>query len=275
MRFVGANPGAEATAEDALPGVTNYLIGRDPRRWRTNVRQYGRVRYRGLYPGVELVYYGSEGRLEYDLIAAAGADVAPIRLRFDSPVSAAIDAGGDLVVRVGTAEVRHRAPVVYQESGGRRRALKARYVRTAANEFGFDIESLDTGAEVRIDPTITYGTYLGGSGDDAATAIATDSAGSVYLAGNTTSLNLVFTPGAAQPANGGGQDAFVIKMDNAASRVLYATYVGGSGTDSARSLRWTAAERPTSRVNSARRIFRLRLEPINIPARPRVCTPRS
>ncbi len=64
LHLAGANPHPQVVGLDRLPGVSNYFIGRDPRRWRTNVPAYARVAYRNIYPGVDLVYYGNQGRLD-------------------------------------------------------------------------------------------------------------------------------------------------------------------------------------------------------------------
>ena len=81
LQVLGARA-VEPVAEQPLPGVVNYLIGNDPAKWRMGVKTFARVRYAGVYPGVDLLYYGTQGRLEYDFAVAAGANAAPIRLAF-------------------------------------------------------------------------------------------------------------------------------------------------------------------------------------------------
>ena len=82
MKLVGANPNAVATGGDELPGKTNYFIGNNPKKWRTNVPTYAKVKYKGVYPGIDLVYYGNQGgRLEYDFVVAPGAN--PNVIAFD------------------------------------------------------------------------------------------------------------------------------------------------------------------------------------------------
>ena len=68
---------------DELPGKANYFIGRDPKRWRTDVAGYAKLRCRGVYPGIDLLYYGSGRELEYDFVVAPGGDPTRIRLRFE------------------------------------------------------------------------------------------------------------------------------------------------------------------------------------------------
>jgi len=130
MKLVGANRAARVTALDELPGKSNYFIGNDPKKWRTDVPTYAKVKYAGVYPGIDLVYYGNQGRLEYDFVVAAGADPKVIQLaavgaglappdgmqgaRAQQAAPLRIDANGDLVVETDSGEVRFRKPVVYQ-----------------------------------------------------------------------------------------------------------------------------------------------------------------
>jgi hypothetical protein len=89
---------ARAIGEEQLPGKVNYFLGKDPTHWRTNLPTYAKVHYSGVYPGVDLVYYGSQRQLEYDFVVAPGADASPIRLQFAGGKQPRIDAGGALVI---------------------------------------------------------------------------------------------------------------------------------------------------------------------------------
>jgi hypothetical protein len=116
MKLVGANVKATVTGAEELPGKSNYFIGNDPKKWRTDVPSYARVKYEGVYPGVDLVYYGNQGgQLEYDFVVAPGADPSQIKLSFAGANGMRVDAAsGDLVLKVGDDEVRFQKPVVYQ-----------------------------------------------------------------------------------------------------------------------------------------------------------------
>src|SRR5262249_32860240 len=113
VRLLGANPDPPLVAEDELAARANYFIGNDPTRWRTNVPTYGRVRYRDVYPGIDLVYYGTHQReLEYDFVLAPGADPHAIALAFDGARRLALDGAGNLVVTLADGgTVVHQAPV--------------------------------------------------------------------------------------------------------------------------------------------------------------------
>jgi hypothetical protein len=131
LRLVNANPGAQLEPLDELPGKSNYFLGNDRLQWRTNVPHYARVRYRQVYPGIDLVYYGNPakaGQLEYDFVVAAGADPKAIRLVVEGADATEVSAEGDLVLRASGEEARFQKPVVYQETAGRRREIAGRFV---------------------------------------------------------------------------------------------------------------------------------------------------
>ncbi len=227
MKLVGANANAKVAGLEGLPGKANYFIGNDPKKWRTNVATYAKVKYENVYPGVDLVYYGNEGRLEYDFVVAPGADLNAIRLSVaaagpqDGHATLAVGAqvprvtnNGDLVVEADSGEVRFRKPVVYQPAasdqssvvrsrlqGGtdvvpsqlpihNSKLLDGHYVLTADNHVRFEVPGYDKSRPLVIDPVLTYSTYLGGSGNlDEGVGIAVDSSGNAYVTGVTNSTN--------------------------------------------------------------------------------------
>lgn len=192
-RFLGANKRSSLDPLDPLPVRTNYLVGADPAAWRRNVPTYSRVRYRQLYPGIDLVFYGREKRLEYDFDVAPGADPASIQFEVNGARGMRVDASGDLVLLTSGGEVRWLTPVIYQMAGGVRRQVAGRFALKGKRRVAFQIERYDTSSALVIDPALSYSTYFGGLGNDSARAIAADSAGNVYLAGSTTSTNLSTT----------------------------------------------------------------------------------
>jgi hypothetical protein len=229
MKLVKTNPAAKATGEDELPGKSNYFIGSDPRKWHSNVTNYAKVKYEGIYSGIDLVYYGNQRQLEYDFIVAPGAD--PHRIQFDVRGAEKISRGedGDLVARIGDGEVRWHKPAVYQEKGGIRQEVAAHYVIKDKNRAGFEVTDYDVRRPLFIDPLI-YSTYLGGNGGDEGYGIALDSSGNAYVTGATTSTNFP-TMNPLQSSNAGGHDAFVAQLNPSGSALVYSTYLGGSGDD--------------------------------------------
>jgi Abnormal spindle-like microcephaly-assoc'd, ASPM-SPD-2-Hydin/Beta-propeller repeat len=236
MKLAGANREPEITGLGELGGKSNYFIGNDPKKWRTNVPNYAKVRYRNAYPGVDLVYYGNQQQLEYDFVVAPGADLRAITLdlaggaQTGAPLQ--IAGNGDLVVPTGGGEVRFHKPVVYQaDERSARQSVDGRWVLKGASRAGFEVAAYDLRKTLVIDPVLSYSTFLGGSGNDDAQGIAVDSAGNAYVSGGALSTDFP-TLNPFQPTNHGGTDAFVTKLNPSGSALVYSTYLGGSGYDS-------------------------------------------
>jgi hypothetical protein len=275
LKLVGANPDARVSGEEKLPGESNYFLGRDPRRWHTNIPGYAKVRYGDLYAGVDLVYYGRQGELEYDFVVAPGADPRAIRLALETGGSKLedrnskleallrVDAEGDLVVRMDGGEVRFHKPIVYQpeeaafrgadQAAGPKPAaamdaanshlnselgiqgsqfVDGRYVLLAGNRIGFEVGAYDPARPLVIDPVLSYATYIGGKGGDVAYGIAVDSSGEACITGVTNSADFPVAT-AEQSKYAGSGDAFVAKLSSDGTKLVYSTYFGGSGSDTA------------------------------------------
>ena len=131
IRLLGASASANGQERRVLPGMTNYLIGNNPREWRTGVRSYAEVEYRGVYPGVDVVYYGNQRQLEFDFIVSPGANHRDIALAFEGSASLSIDRAGNLLVKTAVGTLVQHAPVIYQEESGTRRTVHGGYVLQA------------------------------------------------------------------------------------------------------------------------------------------------
>ncbi len=231
MRLAGANAAARAEGVERLDGVSNYFLGNDPRQWRTEVPNYAKVRYRGVYPGVDLIYYGRERQLEYDFVVAPGADPRRIEFAVSGARRMRLDASGDLALDAGGGEVTLRRPVIYQQRGKHRREIAGRYALRGANRAGFELAPYEASLPLVIDPTLAYSTYLGGSSTDLGLGIALDSSNNIYVTGSTESSNFP-TLNPINVAIRGLQNVFVTKLNANGSAFVYSTYVGGTGTDS-------------------------------------------
>jgi uncharacterized protein (TIGR03437 family) len=233
-RLSGSNPSALITGEDPQESKSNYFTGNDSRKWQTAVPNFGRVRYAGVYPGIDLVYYGKDGHLEYDWIVSPGADPARIRMIFENTDRIRIDKKGDLVIRTGESEYRHKRPIIYQEIGGQRVAVNGTWT-LHGKEGSFHIGRYDHRKELVIDPPLIYSTYHGGNGLDYAYAVAVDSVGNTYVTGGAGSGNFP-TTAPLQSSLKGAEDVFVTKYNPNGSAKLYSTYVGGGGPDEGRGI---------------------------------------
>jgi hypothetical protein len=234
MELEGANAAPQFTALEQLPGKSNYFIGNDPKKWRTNVPQYRRVSEGNVYPGVNLVYYGTQGQLEYDFDVAPGANPSVIRLGFKGADRMHLDAQGELVLDTASGEVRLRKPVAYQELAGSKQPVAVGYALTDKGSASFQVAKYDSRLPLVIDPILAYSTYLGGSNIDSGNAIAVAPDNTAFIAGGTFSSDFP-TVHALQPNEGGGpdfsQDAFISKISSDGSTLLYSTYLGGENQD--------------------------------------------
>jgi hypothetical protein len=245
MTLVGAASPRQMRGLEPLPGKANYFIGSDSSNWLADVPTYARVQYTGVYPGVDVAYHGSQRQLEYDFIVAPGADPDRIRLRFDGVTDSTIDEGGTLIVRRGEYELRQRKPFIYQQVGGRQHVVGGGYTRDKNGEIGFQIDSYDSHEPLIIDPIIVYSTYFGGSTGGQAgsfgSAIAVGSDGSVYVTGNTTTIDFP-TVNPLQGSNAGADDVFVARISPDGSALVFSTYFGGSASEGAITIGLDAAE---------------------------------
>src|SRR5947209_16249419 len=227
MQVAGANPQPSVAGLEKQEGIVNYFIGNDPSQWHANIPTFGRVEYTGVYPGVDMVYYGDGGRLEYDFVVQPGADAGQVALKFEGADDLQLDGSGDLRIRTAAGEVRQQKPSVYQEGAGGRQEVECGYVLKGGGEVGFSLGAHDASKKLIIDPVLAYSTYLGGSNADLGNGIAVDSAGNAYVAGQTASTNFP-TANASQGKYGGGQnDAFVTKLNASGPALIYSTYLGG------------------------------------------------
>src|SRR5258708_19087016 len=165
MKLSGANRGARLEPLEKLPGISNYYLGNDPAKWRTNVPQYARLVRHDVYPGIDMVFYGSEGHLEYDCIARPGADASPIRLMYEGVERLRLDGNGDLLLAAGGREVRQKKPMVYQQDpDGQRQEVQGSYQLAASGrEVGFLIGDYDRARALVVDPALVYAASPGAS----------------------------------------------------------------------------------------------------------------
>jgi uncharacterized repeat protein (TIGR01451 family) len=244
MRLVGANSAPHISGLEESSAKSNYYIGNDPTKWRTNVPNFGRVQYASIYPGVDLVFYGNQRQLEYDFIVAPGTDPSTIALAFDGDrtaknVSVKINDAGELVAHLASGNISFHKPVVYQPAAGRtqqKQTIDGNYVLKADGSVGFELGPYDHARKLVIDPIISWSSYLGGSNIDMATGVGVDKYTDVVIAGSTRSADFpVFDP--LETFHGGTcdgmpcRDVFVSKFSPTGTALQYSTYIGGTNDD--------------------------------------------
>ncbi len=264
---IGADSAATIEGLDPLPGRVNYLIGDDRAGWHTDIQTFARVRYRGIYPGVDLAYYGADGGLEFDLNAAPRAALDRVKFSIDGADNVTADSAGGLVLTTASGRVTMRKPRVYQDGAGVRHSLEGSYsvtraCRTSAWTVGITVAGYDRALPLVIDPQLIYSTYFGGGGNnfndlaqvtpflpldiqgsDAGFGIAVDGSGDIYVTGIAYSSNFPVASALQKHDKGSGKppvqssNAFIAKLDptkSGAASLIYATYLGGSGDPSSK-----------------------------------------
>lgn len=219
MQFRGAEAGAQTAAEERLPGVVNYYRGNDPTKWRTNVPTYAQVRYKDVYPGIDVVYYGNKGSLEYDLVMAPGADPRVVTIAMHGADRLQIDAAGELLIHAAGQTIRQTRPVAYQVVNGARQAVAVKHVLNADGTVGFETGTYRTDLALVIDPI-----DLGGGVVGVSNVVATDSDGNNYIVGEY----LPACPVIDTCTDFVDSDVFVQKTDATGTTIFWTTKFGGT-----------------------------------------------
>lgn len=260
MKLRGANREASVTGDRALPGKADYFIGDDPSKWRTNISTYGKVKVQGVYPGVDLVYYGNQRQLEYDFIVAPGVNPDEIRLDVRGARKIQLNEKGDLLLETSAGQIRLQKPVMYQykwavdeDDPAFEREVAKKYVDghfkiRGKNEILFVAGDYDRSKPLTIDPPLLYSSFLGGSASDVGIGIAVDASGNSYVTGGTLSTDFPTTTGAGTWQSGFGGvgsscssssdttnlicgDAFVTEINPSGTAVVFSAYLGGNDAD--------------------------------------------
>ena len=245
MNLLGAKLAARESGEEPQQGKANYFTGNDSAEWQHNVPTYGKVRLQTVYPGIDLVYYGVRGKLEYDFVVSPGADASAIRMSFEG-ATPSLAANGDLVLPVsGTEhEVRFDKPVIYQLKDGVRQPVDGSFVIAGNQQVSFRLGAYDHSRQLTIDPTLLFlGTLGTGNQQSVPNGMAVDAAGEIILTGITNDLTFPTTAGALQPsctnssaifnANyhrcgpSSASSGFVTKISADGTELIYSTYLHG------------------------------------------------
>ncbi len=215
-----------------LSGVVNFISGNDRRKWQIGLPTFDRVTYPELYPGIDVVYYGNQQQLEFDLVVRPGADPRAIRMKVQGGGKLLIDHDGALEI-AGLPGLRIRLPKIYQEVNGSRKPVAGHFSIREKDEVGLDVQGWNRASTLVIDPSIAWSTVLGGGlGTSSAVGIAVDPSQNVLVVGYTTSSDFpLVNPTRTNPAF---TDGFVSKLNPNGTALIYSTFFGGNGTDTPR-----------------------------------------
>ena len=226
MKLVGADANAELNGQQALQGKVNYLISNDRKKWRTSIPTFRQVRYDNVWTGIDMVWYGTQSELEYDFVVRPGNNVSQIRLSFEGAEKMRLDDHGSLIITSNGEEVKHSAPVIYQETDGNRISVSGKYIITEANEIGFEVGDYDRSKSLVIDPVLIYSSYIGGDSQDLGFAVAANNNGEAYLAGESSSSEVTFPIKNAIQGSQNTTLAFITKLNANGTDTLYSTFLG-------------------------------------------------
>lgn len=228
MHFPNSPSVARFQPRQRLSSVSNYYPSVNPDSWRIAVPHYASLAAEGLLPGVDLVLYSAEGEIEYDLIVSAGIDPSLLELRFDGAARTSIDGHGNLLLHTSSGLLRHKRPNVYQDGANGRSAVPSSYRLMGSGRVGFQFGRFDRSRAIRIDPVLSYASYLGGTAIDNAFGVATDAQGNFFVCGQTASANFPLTNAADSAFS--ESEAFLAKFTSSGA-LAYSTFFGGSGVD--------------------------------------------
>ncbi|MEO7702082.1 MAG: Ig-like domain-containing protein [Opitutus sp.] len=233
MSFAGAHLDSRAVGLEKRATATNYLVGGDPASWRSNIANFDKVRYPSIYPGIDAEYHASQGKLEYDLIVAPGADPSLVQVSFEGTQGLSLSKEGDLLLETNAGQVSQLKPVAYQVIDGVRREVEARYNVVSPQRVSFELGNYDRDHQLIIDPVLVYSTYLSGTnGATGAYALAISRCGEAYVAGWTWATTYPTTAGAFDSAGDPtSRMGFVSKLNQNGTALLYSTYVTGTTYD--------------------------------------------
>lgn len=232
LTFEGRSPDVSLAGERVQEGKVNFFKGQDPSKWVTNVPTFDAVRYHGMYEGIDVLVRDNARKVQYDLLCAPGADLSQVVIRVEGADGLRIDADGSLVAMTRFGELRQDAPITWMEnSDGTRTDVKCQFTLVDGNRFGFIAPDRDPSLPLVVDPGITYGSYLGGSANEHGCGVSVDSKCSMFIAGDTLSIDFPVLAGAFDLTHNGNVDSFVTKLVGTGTTLLFSTYIGGTDGD--------------------------------------------
>ncbi|MEA2901675.1 MAG: hypothetical protein QOH36_1562 [Actinomycetota bacterium] len=220
------------TASVTAPGVVSYFVDD---RHDAGLPTATELTLAEAWPGVDVVWAGTGGHIEATYRLAPGADPGQVRVAWTGADALAVTDAGRLSVSTPVRTFEEDEPYAFQEVDGARVPVEVAFdLDGSAATYGFRLGSYDRTRPLVIDPTtLLYAGFLGGGSNDSAKAVAVDGDGNIYVTGQTSATSTTFpvTPGVFGTESGGGSDAFVAKFDPTGDTLVYAGFLGGTGTE--------------------------------------------
>ena len=242
VRFL--NAGEPVIAGDKpLTTYNNYFLGSDSSKWKANCRVYQAITYQNIYPGIDVRYFTDAGRVKYDIIVHAGADITPLAMQYDGVDGLAVK-NGELVIKTSVGDIKEMKPYAYQVVNGQKKEVACKF-RVAGNIVRFEVGAFSVSSTLVIDPTLIFSTFTGSTADNWGYTATYGPDGSFYSGGIVFGTGFKTSPGAFQTAYGGGAsddehlggfDIGIMKFTPDGGTRAYATYIGGDGNEHPHSL---------------------------------------
>lgn len=227
VKFINSSANCKVSSHSPSSDYSNYYIGNDKNRWKSNVRSYNSITYEEVWPGINLKYYTNNGFMKYDVIVAKGADPSKIKLQYSGQDQLKLK-NNILSVKTSVGEIEELSPFAYQEVNGKRSIVTCNY------QLNKNVLSYKIGAEYNpaypliIDPEIIFSTYSGSTGDNWGATATYDTLGNGFAGGINFETGYPTTLGAYQSDFGGNSDVSITKYNSTGSARIYSTYYGGN-----------------------------------------------
>jgi uncharacterized repeat protein (TIGR01451 family) len=209
LTLVGGSSQSKAKPLDDLGTKVSYFLGSNPASWIRDAPSSTAVEYDEVYPGVSIKYHGNSRALAYEFEISPGSDPRGIRVAFGGIDALQLEANGDLRIAIPQGQLRQSRPVAYQETNGDRKLVEIGYELANDKEFRFRLGSFNPKLPLTIDPVLTFSNVFGSVAADSGNALARDTAGFLYVAGEISRVSV----------NKAVQQAFVAKFDPSGSMV--------------------------------------------------------
>ena len=231
------------TVDDIFPGKPSasqvaYFTGNQPIGWHNNISTYDDISFSGPYKGIDLKLKAYGDNVEKLFYISPGIDPTTIKIALQGANSLQITKEGLLEVKTDNGPVRFTAPLAWQEINGQKKFVEVSYCcLAAANKtpvYGFSTGLYDHTHTLIIDPVLAS-TVLGGDSEESGISMALDSAGNIYVAGKTNSLDFPVINNPFDDSFNGlsssNYDIFISKFTPDLETLLCSTFVGGDGED--------------------------------------------